>query len=188
MDKNTMFHLGAAFFSSSARTNEQEKKNCYVTPNIKPNTEKPTRYTQSACCGGFIRSFAFSYTRLLSRNISEGKTRLARIRMTPSKLPFSQCCRCSVFVMSLTQSIQSIALARALAFSTFQQWRNSIRIEVKSNASEKGIYIKNKYAFFELFIFMCMNLDCVRRSLANIWLSLSFSYKLSLPLPFLLQH
>ena len=119
MDKNTMFHLGAVFSSSSARTNER-KKNCYVTPNINPNTEKPTRYTQSACCGGFIRSLAFSCARLLSRNISQGKTRLAGIRMTPSKLPFSLCCRCSVFVMSLTQSF-SQSLARALAFFTFQQ-------------------------------------------------------------------
>lgn len=121
------------------------KKSGYVTPNIIKNTEWATRYTQSAFCGGFVRSLAF-YTLDYCLKYA---ARARWIRMTPSKTPlFMSACRFSF---------------DGFSFRIFQQW-NDIQygsMWIKCESERKRNLYQNKYAFFELFIFMCMNLDCV---------------------------
>lgn len=121
---------------------------------------------QSACCGGFVRSLAFHTLDYCPEIVTSKR----HSRLNPDdtfKTPLFPCC-----VYLCCRVIRSLARALRLPFSHF----NNDEIQYGSKwikcKWKRNLY-QNKYAFFELFIFMCMNLDCVRRSSANIALSLS---------------
>lgn len=130
---------------------------CHPKKNI-IQIEKSTRYTQSACCGGFVRSLAFYTLSIIVSMYSQANARVCQhsdfddtFEWTPL---FSLATRFAYLCLRLLLII--------FCFFDFSQCDGDIQYGSKWIKCKRNWNLyQNKYALFELFIFMCMNLDCV---------------------------